>query len=279
MDLRKTLFILPNLLTLSSIFCGFYSIVLLAAGAPTDDDFYRASLLIIFAMFFDSLDGRVARMTKTQSAFGVQIDSLADVVSFGVAPALLIYRWALHALGLLGVIICFAFCACGAIRLARFNVLTMRDKGAPGKPGKYIIGLPIPGAAGLMVSLVVANHVAGGTLMEGKLVIAVVMVLMSFLMVSTVKFRSFKDIRLSWRTIFMVLATIVACSIMAARFRPASVLVFLLAAYITIGLVEATLGIPRSIKGVRQRRAARKAATRTPTSEQPTEQVLADSDR
>ncbi len=281
MDLRKTLFILPNLLTLSSIFCGFYAIILLAAGAPTDDDFYRASLLIIFAMFFDSLDGRVARMTKTQSAFGVQIDSLADVVSFGVAPALLIYRWALHPLGLLGVIICFAFCACGAIRLARFNVLTMRDKGAPGKPGKYIVGLPIPGAAGLMVSLVVANHVAGGSLMEGKLIIAVVMVLMSFLMVSTVKFRSFKDIRLSWRTIFMVLATIVACSIMAARFRPASVLVFLLAAYITIGLVEATLGIPRTIKGARQRRAARKAGGKTPpaATEESTGRALADSDR
>ncbi|MBI2898150.1 MAG: CDP-diacylglycerol--serine O-phosphatidyltransferase [Deltaproteobacteria bacterium] len=278
MDLRKTLFILPNLLTLSSIFCGFYAIVLLASGAPSDDDFYRASLLIIFAMFFDSLDGRVARMTKTQSAFGVQIDSLADVVSFGVAPALLIYRWALHPLGLLGVIICFAFCACGAIRLARFNVLTMRDKGAPGKPGKYIVGLPIPGAAGLMVSLVVANHVAGGTLMEGKVIIAVVMVLMSFLMVSTVKFRSFKDIRLSWRTIFMVLATIVACSIMAARFRPASVLVFLLAAYITIGLVEATLGIPRSIKGARQRRAARKASAGTVAAEERTGRALADSD-
>jgi len=260
LDLRKTLFILPNLLTLSSIFCGFFAILVLSGGAPTDDDFYRASLLIIFAMFFDSLDGRVARMTKTQSAFGLQIDSLADMISFGVAPSLLIYRWALHPLGTAGVVVCFAFCACGAIRLARFNVLSMREKGAPAKPGKYIMGLPIPGAAGFMVSLVVANHVAGGNLMEGKLIVAAVMLLMSFLMVSTVKFRSFKDTRLTWRTILMVAVTLVACAVMAARFKPASVLVFLLAAYITIGLVETTLGVPRAIRGARERRAERRAA-------------------
>ena len=262
MDLRKTLFILPNLLTLSSIFCGFFAILVLASGELADDDFYRSALLIIFAMFFDSLDGRVARMTRTQSAFGLQIDSLADVVSFGVAPSLLIYKWALSPLGTVGIVICFAFCACGAIRLARFNVLSMREKGAPAKPGKYIVGLPIPGAAGFMVSLVVANHLAGGNLMEGKLVVAGVMVLMSFLMVSTVKFRSFKDIRLSWRTVAMVALTLVACAVMAARFKPASVLVFLLAAYITIGLVEATLGIPRTIRGARQRRAERRSAPR-----------------
>ena len=106
----------------------------------------------------------------------------------------------------------------------------------------------------------VANHLAGGNLMEGKLVVAGVMVLMSFLMVSTVKFRSFKDIKLSWRTVAMVALTLVACAVMAARFKPASVLVFLLAAYITIGLVETTIGIPRSIRGARQRRAERRAA-------------------
>ncbi len=276
MDLKKTLFILPNLLTLSSIFCGFFAIIVLSCD-PVDDDFYRASLLIIFAMFFDSLDGRVARMTKTQSAFGLQIDSLADVISFGVAPSLLIYRWALYPLGTLGIVICFAFCACGAIRLARFNVLSMREKGAPSKPGKYIVGLPIPGAAGFMVSLVVANHVAGGNLMETKLVVAGVMVLMSFLMVSTVKFRSFKDTRLSWRTILMVAVTLIACAVMAARFKPASVLVFLLAAYITIGLVEATLGVPRAIKGAADRRAARRAARRHPTRE-PVEAAVSDDD-
>src|SRR5579883_3471026 len=91
LDLRKTLFLLPNIITLSSVFCGFDSIRI-SASAASDDDFYRASLLLVFALFFDMLDGRVARLTKTQSAFGLQIDSLADVISFGVAPAILVYK-------------------------------------------------------------------------------------------------------------------------------------------------------------------------------------------
>ena len=99
MNLRKSLFILPNLFTLSSIFCGFEAIRRVAeAPAPAVDPnpYYQAALLLVFAMFFDTIDGRVARMTRTQSAFGVQFDSLADVVSFGVAPAILLYRWALR---------------------------------------------------------------------------------------------------------------------------------------------------------------------------------------
>src|SRR5512147_3026339 len=95
-DLKKTLFLLPNLITLSSIFCGFDAIRVAAAANGGEDEYYRAALLIVFAMFFDTLDGRVARMTKTQSAFGLQIDSLADVISFGVAPALMVYKWVLY---------------------------------------------------------------------------------------------------------------------------------------------------------------------------------------
>ena len=138
-DLRKSLFILPNLFTLSSVLCGYYAILTATKPEVSADDFYRASLLVIFAMFFDSLDGRVARMTKTQSAFGLQIDSLADVVSFGVAPALLVYQWSLHSLGTMGLIGAFLFVACGAIRLARFNVLSMGENGQPAKPSKYIL--------------------------------------------------------------------------------------------------------------------------------------------
>src|SRR5262250_113878 len=139
-DLRKTLFLLPNFITLSSIFCGFYSITV-SATATEDQHFYRAALLIVFAMFFDTLDGRVARMTKTQSAFGLQIDSLADVVSFGAAPAMLVYQWTLHRLELTGRVAAFTFLACGAVRLARFNVLSMGEEGKPSKPSKYIVGL------------------------------------------------------------------------------------------------------------------------------------------
>src|SRR4051812_329716 len=163
-DLRKTLFLLPNLITLSSIFCGFDAIRVTAQENATEDDFYRAALLIVFAMFFDTLDGRVARMTKTQSSFGLQIDSLADVVSFGVAPSMLVYQWTLHRLGLAGLIGSFVFTACGAVRLARFNVLSMGEAGAPTKPSKYIVGLPIPGAAGILVSIVVANHAVAGAI-------------------------------------------------------------------------------------------------------------------
>src|SRR6476620_1353224 len=163
LDLRKTLFLLPNMITLSSIFCGFDSIRL-SATSTGDDDYYRASLLLVYALFFDMLDGRVARLTKTQSAFGLQIDSLADVVSFGVAPALLVYKWSLAQRGTVGIVVAFTFAAAGAVRLARFNVLSMGESGQPTKPGKYIVGLPVPGAAGILISLVVANHAVSGDL-------------------------------------------------------------------------------------------------------------------
>ena len=113
-------------MTLSSVFCGFDSIRLAAganneAAGGTPEDFHRAAILIVFAMIFDMLDGRVARMTKTQSAFGLQIDSLADVISFGVAPAMLVYQWSLHKLGtVVGLIASFVYVACAAIRLARY---------------------------------------------------------------------------------------------------------------------------------------------------------------
>ncbi|HEX9602767.1 MAG TPA: CDP-alcohol phosphatidyltransferase family protein, partial [Myxococcales bacterium] len=115
-NLRKLMFVLPNLFTVSSIFCGVYSIML-SAGEATADNFYRASVAIFFGNFFDAFDGRVARMTKTQSEFGVELDSLADVITFGVAPAILVYKWALYELGFLGIAIAGIYAACGAIRL------------------------------------------------------------------------------------------------------------------------------------------------------------------
>ncbi len=210
LDLRKTLFLLPNMITLSSIFCGFDSIRV-SASAKGEDDYLRASLLIVFAMFLDMLDGRVARATKTQSAFGLQIDSLADVISFGAAPAVLVHQWTLRQLDVgrvvpFGLIVSFVYIACGAIRLARFNVLTMGEQGKPTKPGKYIVGLPIPGAAGILVSIVVANHAADGVLGGVEFVWAILAVTLglSFLMVSTVRFRSFKDVRLNARTVLLI---------------------------------------------------------------------------
>lgn len=250
-DLRKSLFILPNLFTLSSIFCGFYAI-LICASDPTADDFYRASLLIVFAMFFDAIDGRVARMTRTQSAFGVQIDSLADVASFGVAPAVLVYELSLESLGMLGVVACFAYVACGAIRLARFNVQAMGEGGAPKKPGKYILGLPIPGAAGILVSIVVANHSVEDVLPGGPIVMLSVVLALAFFMVSTIKFRSFKDLKLSWRTVFFVTLALSSSVAIAVSYHVSFALVWLLTSYIVIGLLEAVFNISRA--GLRRRR-------------------------
>lgn len=256
-NLRKSLFILPNLFTLSSIFCGFYAALLSAKGASAED-YYRASLLIIFAMFFDTIDGRVARLTRTQSAFGLQLDSLADVVAFGMAPAVLVYSWALAPLGLLAVFACFAFIACGAVRLARFNVLSMASGGAPKKPEKYILGLPIPGAAGILVSLVAANHAVSGGLSSSPLPILVVVLALAFFMVSTIRFRSFKDLRMTWRTVMLVGFALGSSAMLALQLHIAFALGWLLTSYVAIGLVESILGMSR--RAARARRGREDAA-------------------
>jgi CDP-diacylglycerol---serine O-phosphatidyltransferase len=239
-DLHKTLFVLPNLITLASIFCGFNAIRVIARDAPTPEDFSSAAMLLIFAMLFDLLDGRVARMTKTQSAFGLQIDSLADVISFGVAPALLVYKWVLHRHPIAGLLTAFLFVACGAIRLARFNILSSGAGSAPHRPGRYIVGLPIPPSAGVLISLVVANNAMDGALDDDRytLLLFGVTVLVSLLMVSTVKFRSFKDLKLNTGTVLFVLFVIASSVFVWQRLKPAFVLVWLLAFYVTVGLVE-----------------------------------------
>ncbi len=245
-DLRKTLFLLPNIITLSSIFCGFDSIRM-SSSAQSDDDFYRASLLIIFALIFDMLDGRVARLTKTQSAFGLQIDSLADVVSFGVAPAMLVYKWSLYQLGVPGLFVSFLFCAAGAVRLARFNVLSMGEGGKPTKPGKYIVGLPVPGAAGVLISLVIANHAIAGSLMGPAYLwlMSALTIFLAFLQVSTIRFRSFKDLKLNARTVALVFFAVGSSAVVSLQTKPAFVLVWLLACYVLIGLVETAISFPK----------------------------------
>jgi CDP-diacylglycerol--serine O-phosphatidyltransferase len=259
-DLRKTLFLLPNIITLSSIFCGFDSIRL-SSTATSDDDYYRASLLLIFALFFDMLDGRVARLTKTQSSFGLQIDSLADVISFGVAPALLVYKWSLYQRPTLGVVVAFLFAGAGAVRLARFNVLSMGESGKPTKPGKYIVGLPVPGAAGILISLVVANHAVAGELAGPKYLWAMMLltVFLSFLMVSTIKFRSFKDLRLNARSVALVFFAVGSSAVVSLQLKPAFVLVWLLSFYVALGLAEAIVGIPRRRRDVAAASAERRS--------------------
>jgi CDP-diacylglycerol--serine O-phosphatidyltransferase len=241
--LKRSLFLLPNLITLSSVFCGFYSIVL-SATARGDAEFHRAALLIVFALFFDTMDGRVARLTKTQSSFGLQLDSLADVVSFGVAPGVLVYQRNLESFGLGGLLGAFAFVACGAVRLARFNVLSMDASGTPTKPSKYIVGLPIPGAAGILVSLVVASDALQGTIgprAYGQVLLGATLGL-GALMVSTVRFRSFKDLKLNLRSVVVGLC-IGSSALISTQLEPAFALVWLLGAYVLLGLFEWLVGL------------------------------------
>jgi len=260
-NLRKVLFILPNLFTLSSIFCGFYAAVLCLGRSdgslPTADDFHRAALLIVFAVFFDAMDGRVARLTKTQSAFGVQIDSLADLSSFGVAPALLVYRWSLAPLGGLGVAVAYGFLACAAIRLARFNVLAMTESGAPKKASGFFAGLPTPGAAGIVVSLIVADHARAGALPgpgNPGLMMAVV-IGVSLLMVSNLPFRSFKDAKAGPPLFLFVGVTIASTLAVGFLVHPAFALAWLLGGYVTLAFVEGTLQLSRRVSRRDERRA------------------------
>ena len=235
-NLRKAMFVLPNLFTVSSIFLGFYSMTL-SDGDATPDDLYRAALAIFFAIFFDMFDGRVARMTKTQSDFGMQLDSLADVVSFGAAPALLVYKWALAPLGFVGLFLSFAFAACGALRLARFNVLAIRgDKASH----RFFVGLPIPLAAGALVSLVIAHYRQFGAATTPALHVpaAIVVALLAFLMVSTIRYRTFKDLHLSRKSLTAFAFVVAAGVAIGIATRASFVLPVYMGAYILMGILE-----------------------------------------
>lgn len=210
-------------------------------------------MLIVYAMFFDAVDGRVARMTRTQSAIGVQLDSLADVISFGVAPGVLVYRWSLDELHVgnfhwLGIAFCFIYIAAGLVRLARFNVLAMDSDGKPAKPGKYIMGLPIPAAAGILVSIVVANTRALPNFGGSPIVISAVVLGLAFLMVSTVKFRSFKDLQPNFRVLASITAIIAISIVLAFKFHLSVSLVWLLGAYVVLGVTESLFQLAKRMK-------------------------------
>jgi CDP-diacylglycerol--serine O-phosphatidyltransferase len=242
MKIRKLMFVLPNLFTVSSIFCGFYAMALCASGA-TPTQLYQAALSIFFAIFFDGFDGRVARLTKTQSEFGVELDSLADVCSFGVAPALLLYKWALAPLGFWGLFVAFSFAACGALRLARFNVLAHRNHAGS---SRYFVGLPIPLAAGMVISLVIAHHlVHGDEPMEAHWPMAAVVVALALLMVSTVRYRTFKDARPSKKSALVFMLVCLLGVVVATQLNPAYVLVAYFSAYLLMGLIESAVTFPK----------------------------------
>lgn len=222
---RHGIYLLPSLLTVGNIFSGFLSMVLTFDGRYTE-----AALAIFVAMVMDILDGKVARLTKTTTLFGKEFDSLADVVSFGVAPGLLLYSYAFKDLGRIGWLAAFLFVICGALRLARFNVMTLsQDR-------RYFIGLPIPGAAGGVASWVLLLGEREFTRWE-LMVVALATYLLAFLMVSSVRYYSFKELDFARERPFgVVLLVVLAVLIIASH--PALFAFLLFSTYALSGLAR-----------------------------------------
>jgi CDP-diacylglycerol--serine O-phosphatidyltransferase len=182
----KKIYLVPNFVTTANLFCGFYAII-----ATIHQEFVVAAWAIIAASVFDMLDGRIARMAKATSQFGVEYDSLSDLLSFGAAPAVLLYQWALAPFDRLGWLAAFLYLACGALRLARFNVTTVVI------PKNYFQGLPIPMAAGMVSTFIIFNNSSGWPAYKENFVFFLTFGLAS-LMVSTIRFPSMKEF--NWRS-------------------------------------------------------------------------------
>lgn len=236
---RKGVYILPNLFTLAALFGGFYAVVM-----AINSRFDLAATGIFIAMVLDSLDGRVARMTNTQSAFGEQMDSLSDMVSFGAAPALISYVWALQGLGRWGWIAAFVYCACAALRLARFNVNTaVVDK-------RYFQGLPSPAAAALLAGFIwVMNDQGWGGAQLAWPTFALSL-FAGLSMVTNVPFYSFKDIQFKRSVPFIVIVLIVL-AIAVINIDPPIVMFLVFVVYALSGYViyvhRRAKGLPTSL--------------------------------
>jgi CDP-diacylglycerol---serine O-phosphatidyltransferase len=190
--MRKGIYVLPNLFTTATLFSGFYSVI-----ASMHGQFVSASIAILIAWVLDGMDGRMARMTNTTSKFGAEYDSLADVIAFGMSPAILVYVWALSPYGKWGWMTSFLFVACGALRLARFNVqINVIDK-------NLFNGLPIPGAAIVIASTIILFHHLGIQGRLNNISVLFFVAALAFLMVSNIKYYSFKDLNYFTRKPFI----------------------------------------------------------------------------
>lgn len=223
---RAGIYLLPNLFTTSALFAGFYGIV-----AANNGRFEAAAIAILVAMVFDGMDGRIARLTNTQSDFGAQYDSLADMCSFGLAPALVMYEWSLHELGKLGWLVAFMYSAATALRLARFNTqIGSADK-------RYFQGLPSPAAAAVVAAVVWAGdrlELQGAGL---SLAIATLATLAAaVLMVSNIRYHSFKELDLHGRVPFVAVLAVVMVFVLVSL-EPATVLLLLFGGYAISGPV------------------------------------------
>jgi len=224
--MRKGIYLLPNTLTLCSMLLGFYSILSTLKG-----NYVYAAWAILFATIFDGLDGWVARLTNSTTKFGIELDSLSDLVSFGVAPAVLIYKWALAPFGRIGWAAAFWFMACGALRLARYNVQMGSAE------SKSFTGMPIPGAATIIASLVLFYHEMSDIPPEKNILILGLTVLLAFLMVSTLKYHGAKEIDFRKRKPFWILVAFVLGLTIIVMHPPISLFLFAMI-YLLGGIIE-----------------------------------------
>ncbi len=246
---RAGIYLLPNLFTTSALFAGFYGIV-----AAINGRFEAAAIAILVAMVADGMDGRIARMTNTQSAFGAQYDSLSDMVSFGLAPALVAYEWALFGLGKLGWLAAFVYTAAAALRLARFNTQAETvDK-------RFFQGLPSPAAAAVIAAAVWFGEsfaLRDALVVPGAIMAATVMA--ALLMVSNLRYYSFKDLDLRGRVPFVSVLAVVMVFVLVSL-EPATVLLTLFGSYALSGIAETWWQR-------RRRQAERRGAKTTPDSD------------
>lgn len=238
---KHGVYLIPNLLTTGNLFSGLYAILAVFNG-----DLQAAAVAVLIALVFDVLDGKSARLMNSTSQFGVEYDSLADLISFGVAPGLLIYGWALSDHGMLGAAVMFAFVACGALRLARFNVTK------PGADSRFFTGLPIPAAASLVATFVIFDHhVIGHISADLKPVLVLIVSLtLAFLMVSNLKYRSFKELQFRGRHQFNYLVWAILVFMLVIAW-PQLMLFVVFAAYVLSGMVERGVGLAFRAMGKR----------------------------
>ena len=226
--MKRGIYLLPNILTTFGLFSGFFAIILATKG-----QYAESAIAIFIAMLWDGLDGRVARLTNTQSEFGEQYDSMADMVSFGVAPALLMYFYLFEGLGKIGWIGAFVYVAAGSLRLARFNTqIGVQDK-------RYFQGLPSPAAAALIAGLVWTKEMMGPSVYDDQFLVIgswIILVSAGILMVSNVRYYSFKEINFKGRSSFklLLLATLI---MIVVSLWPSAILFIFFFVYAVSGLV------------------------------------------
>ena len=225
-NMKKGIYILPNGLTLCGMFFGFFAILSALKG-----DFLHAAWAIMIANVFDGLDGWVARLTHSTTRFGIELDSLSDLVSFGVAPAVMVYKWSISPFNRIGIAAAFLFAACGALRLARYNVQMGSTE------SKAFTGMPIPGAASVLATLVIFYYEFWDGVPEKNIYILILTVFLALLMVSTLRFHGLKEIDFTKRKPFWILVAFVLFIAVIVS-HPAKALFVLAMIYLAEGIAE-----------------------------------------